>query len=683
MIAAAATLAVAGGCAGGGTRLEGSVVDHNGRGLPGIAVTISGPAAAEVRTDAKGAFAFRRLAAGAYRVAVRGAAGAVVPAGGARPVTLAGRGAATTIFAVIPQGLPRVADIQGRGHVSPLAGRSVSSVAGIVTCLRPRAGFYIQSPLPDGSVDTSEGLFVAVDRMPDVAPGDLVLIDGTVQERTEGMGPAGLSVTCLSLTGLRRVGKGFEVPEPVILGEGGRQPPDRVICNDADGNAEQSTYDPAEDGLDFYESLEGMIVRVNAALVVGTLVTATGELQVVGDAGRRATTLTARGGLAALAGDANPERITIDLKGEPDVATQQIVPLAVGDRFDQPIVGPLDYGPTGYRILPATPLPPAAKASLPRQTATLRGEDRVLTCAAVSVQGLGVGSGMREQAADLADTIVKGLNSPQIVALLELRDEPGTAEGAAEGVRVLLDAIRTAGGPSTYRWRDIAPAAADGGVGGDLRVGFLYDRERVQMVERMGDGTRTGVQVRDAGGRPELSFSPGLVGLDDAAFRAARRPLAAEFLFRGQRVFVIAARLASRAGTPEPFGRAQPVRPGGEERRVQQAAVLRKFVSAILTRDPDADVVLLGGFNEPTDGPALKALKAAPLFDLAEQRLPPQERYTSVHRGNCEDLDHVLVSKSLLGRADARVEIVHRYAEYPHEGRQIDRDPVVAAFRVR
>ena len=104
------------------------------------------------------------------------------------------------------------------------------------------------------------------------------------------------------------------MPEPVLLGEGGRRPPDRIICNDADGDAERSPYDPAEDGLDFYESLEGMLVQVNEALVVGSTDAARGEFQVVGDAGSRATTLTARGGLALLAGDSNPERITVDVK---------------------------------------------------------------------------------------------------------------------------------------------------------------------------------------------------------------------------------------------------------------------------------------------------------------------------------------------------------------------------------
>ena len=143
-----------------------------------------------------------------------------------------------------------------------------------------------------------------------------------------------------------------------------------MICNDAGDDVDRSLFDPAQDGLDFYESLEGMLVQVNEPLVVGNMDASRGEVQIVGDRGRHATSLTARGGLALAEGDQNPERITIDLKGEPDVTAQQVPSLAVGDRLDGPVIGPLDYGTATYRILPSRPLPQAERAMLPRQTAT-------------------------------------------------------------------------------------------------------------------------------------------------------------------------------------------------------------------------------------------------------------------------------------------------------------------------
>ena len=659
------------------------VVGQDGRGVAGVTVALSGPAAAEVRTDAQGRYAFRRLPSGTYVVSLRGNAGAAVPASRTRSVAGNARGRARADFAVLPAGLTRVADIQGRGHLSPLAGRAVSSVAGIVTALRSPAGFYIQSPLPDSSPDTSEGLFVAATRMPEVAPGDLVLVDGSVEEHyAAGPGSGGLPVTRLALGGCRRLGRDFDVPAPVVLGQGGRRPPDRIICNDAESEAERSPFDPAEDGLDFYESLEGMLVQVNDPLVVGTLDAARGELQVVGDAGGGATTLTARGGLALLAGDSNPERIAVDARSLP----QQTQPPVVGDRFLGPIVGPLDYESSAYRIFPSRPLPQVSRADLPRQSASLRADEWTLTCALVEVPSLAAGS--REKAAEAAETIVKALHSPQVVALIEMRDGAAQGDESAAGSerisRLLLDAIRAAGGPSTYRWREVNPvngtAAGDRSAG--PRIGFLYDRERVQLVERMGDSSRSPVLVREASGRPDLSFSPGLVGLGELAFRDAHSPLAAEFLFRGRRLFVVAARFAARSDAP-PFGRIQPPKRAEDALRVMQARTLHGFVSSILSRDPGADVVVLGDFDEPAWSPAMLALKGPLLFDLAEQRLPPQERYTYVDRGNSEDRDHILVSKNLLERGGAGIEIVHRYAEYAQERRFSGHDPLIAAFRPR
>ena len=61
-----------------------------------------------------------------------------------------------------------------------------------------------------------------------------------------------------------------DVPAPIVIGTGGRIPPATVIEDDATGDVETSgTFDPATDGIDFYESLEGMLVQVNDAVAVG------------------------------------------------------------------------------------------------------------------------------------------------------------------------------------------------------------------------------------------------------------------------------------------------------------------------------------------------------------------------------------------------------------------------------
>ena len=65
-------------------------------------------------------------------------------------------------------------------------------------------------------------------------------------------------------------------------------PPTTVIENDAGGNVETGgVFDPATDGIDFYESLEAMLLRVNNPVVVGH---ATGSAK----SGRWLTTAPAR-----------------------------------------------------------------------------------------------------------------------------------------------------------------------------------------------------------------------------------------------------------------------------------------------------------------------------------------------------------------------------------------------------
>ena len=83
-----------------------------------------------------------------------------------------------------------------------------------------------------------------------------------------------------------------------------------------------ATFDPAEDGIDFYESLEGMRVQVNNAVVVGPR-SGFGEIFVLSDNGANAGVRTARGGIVIrdlgpeatgdyASGDFNPERIQLD-----------------------------------------------------------------------------------------------------------------------------------------------------------------------------------------------------------------------------------------------------------------------------------------------------------------------------------------------------------------------------------
>jgi hypothetical protein len=183
----------------------------------------------------------------------------------------------------------RIRDIQGRAHRSPLEGDRVEGVPGIVTAVTGN-GFWMQDPYPDGDRATSEGLFVFTRSAPQVEVGDEVHTRGTVTEYRPGEESGNTTITELTQPSVRLLSTGNDLPAPTVLGAGGRTPPGAVIDDDAAGSIEHGgSFDADEDGIDFYESLEGMRVQVNDALVVGPT-NQYGETWVVGDGERTRST---------------------------------------------------------------------------------------------------------------------------------------------------------------------------------------------------------------------------------------------------------------------------------------------------------------------------------------------------------------------------------------------------------
>ena len=180
---------------------------------------------------------------------------------------------------------------------------------------------------------------------PGVSVGDSVVVTATVNEYYPGgAGSGNLSTTELTEPTIQIMSHGNAVPAPAAIGLGGRVPPNLVIEDDATGDVETSgVFDPQSDGIDYYESLEGMLVRVDNAQVVGPS-NVYGEVPVVADGGASASLLSARGGLVIRAGDYNPERVILDdtLIPMPD--------LAVGDRISY-VLGVMDYSDGNYKLL--------------------------------------------------------------------------------------------------------------------------------------------------------------------------------------------------------------------------------------------------------------------------------------------------------------------------------------------
>ena len=576
----------------------------------------------------------------------------------------------------------QISEIQGAAHLSPHNEKTVST-SGIVIG-KFSGSFYIQDPTPDANPDTSEGLQVfGATAAAGVTVGDDVSVVGRVTEfRSVGTEATNLTVTELTNPVVTVVSTGNALPAPTVIGTGGRIPPNTVIEDDAKdvtGNVEAPgvIFDPAKDGLDFYESLEGMLVQMNDLVATSFTFTNFGEIFVVGDNGANATTMTPRGGIVISDGDLNPERMVIDDEWF-KVGPPAMPAVNVGGTFPGAHVGIMEWRFGEYRIqLRSKPEIGSTGVSF-RESAVAAGTDEV-SIATFNVENL-AGNEPDAKYNTLAGMIVNNLAAPDIVGLEEIQDNNGATNDAIVDANVTLDrlvaAIQLAGGP-TYSYRQINPVDdRDGGApGGNIRVGFLFRTDRgLAFVDRPGGDSTTPVSVVAGPNGPELSASPGRVAPGDSAWNASRKPLAAEFTYNGHKLFVIVNHFNSKGGDQGLFGPQQPPVLGSEVQRNAQATLLRDFVLDILAADSTANVAVIGDLNDFQFSPPVQKLKDAGLKALIET-LVPAERYSYVFDGNSQALDHIMVSSNLLNNADAAAgyDIVHLNSEFIDQAS--DHDP--------
>jgi predicted extracellular nuclease len=592
-----------------------------------------------------------------------------------------------TVEVTVADALPLTATytIQGAAHGSALAGQVVRS-SGIVTAIDSN-GYYLQDATGDGDDRTSDAVFVFTSSRPAVAVGDAVTVQGAVGEFFPGGAATGnLSTTQITATAAGSTtiaSSGNALPDSVLLGAGGRLPPTEVIEDD-----DFASFDIATDGADFFESLEGMRVTLDAPRVVGAT-NGFGEIwTIVGPA----TSLSARGTLNiepgnggagvtnVVGGDFNPERIQID---DDTGILAQATPAADVGAVLTSVTGVVGYNFGNYEVLPTEAYGVATPSTLARETTSLRGEGADLTIATYNILNLDpkveditlvdgqsnanvdddVGAGLFDR---IARDIVGNLRAPGIIALQEVQDENGAeitdVTSAAGTLQALADAIVAAGGPA-YAFADnpfIGNETSGGQPGGNIRTAFLYDPARVALVP---GSLRT---VTDPVAQQTDPDSP---------FFESRLPLVADFAFQGEVVTVINNHLSSKGGSTPLFGTVQPPLNGSEAQRQAQAEALRDFVDGLVAADADSNIVLLGDLNEFEFEEPLQALTGgtdAPLVNLTET-LPPLERYSYNFEGNSQSLDHIMVGRNLA--ADSRFDAVHVNSEFAAQSS--DHDPLV------
>jgi predicted extracellular nuclease len=568
----------------------------------------------------------------------------------------------------------RIHDIQGAAHISPKNGQPVTGVPGIVTA-KTGTLFWMQDPSPDAAPSTSEGIEVFTSTAPAVAVGDSVTVSGTVSEFRPGGASGATNLTTTEITGptVTIASHGNPLPAATVVGTGGRVPPPAVIDNDATGDVETSgSFDATVDGIDFWESMEGMRVQLNNAAVVGPT-DANGELPAVPPG---SGTRSARGGIVAQSGDFNPERIILDN------ALAAVPTATVGDTLTGATVGVLDYSFGNFK-LEVTATPVRTAGGLARET-TAPPTSSQLAVATFNVENLAP-SDPQTKFDTLAGIIVANLAAPDLVALEEIQDNSGATDNgvvaADQTLQKLVNAITAGGGPA-YQWREIDPVNdADGGQpGGNIRQVFLFRTDRgLSFVERPGGTATTAVAVNNAGGVPALSFSPGRIAPANAAWNASRKPLAGEFRFHSRTLFVIANHFNSKGGDDPLFGHHQPPVFPSEPQRHAQATLVRGFVDQVQAIDAGASVVVLGDINDFDFSQTANILVGPGTLTDLPRTLPVAQRYTYDFQGNSEVLDHILIGGALVSGGFS-YDVVHVNSEFPDQAS--DHEPQVVRLTI-
>lgn len=592
-----------------------------------------------------------------------------------------------------------IPEIQGESHVSPYNNKEVREVKGIVTSTinykfdfmggKRIVGFYMQDVAGDGKDSTSDAIFVRTNTT--VAVGDEVSVNGLVKEYVKEMDfyaydqKTQLATTSLKADAVTVLSSNNALPEAIVLGQNGR-----VVPHDQVSSKDFSEYDVKEYAIDFYESVESMMVKVEKPLAVSALKNRV--LFVVPDKGaiaKKDGDLSSMGGVILQEKDVNTEILGLNaairsLNGVSQVET--------GATTEGDVQGILDYEWGTYQIYVTEELPTFTNIERQVDTLSYKVEGDELTIGSYNVYNHGGDDNAKslDKARGIASTIVNGMQSPDIVGLVEVQDNDGKTNSdvvdASEVYQTFIDLIKEEGG-TEYAWTDIPPVddSEGGQPGGNIRVGFLYNPKRVSLRKGAKPGTSTETVDVDKDGH--LTMNPGRLGATAKAFDDTRKPLAAEFVFKGQEVIVVANHLSSKGGDSPTYGNVQPAVKSSEVERVKQAQIVNDFVDLVLDKNPKSNVVLLGDFNDFQFSDAIRTItgtgKEQVLTNLIDT-LPLEERYTYSFGGNSQVLDHIMVSNNLAKNAKVDVLNINSIiSDKDKKRRHSDHDAVVASIQLQ
>jgi uncharacterized protein len=660
--------------------------------------------------------------------------------------------------------------IQGNSYYSPIlaaegktafnvASTTVVTIRAVVTAVDNdgnRQGFYVTEELGDwdGDLGTSEGIFVQTRNdagvgtaVSGVQVGDIVTVTAQVMEyqsfqsmpRTVLVNSSvivnsqGNSLPTLTLDASR------PIPNSILTAV----TPDYTDSSDGAGD----TFDASRYALSFWETVEGMLVTIPDMVVADGFVSTVGGQPVFQAYSRThadADQINSRGGYTIAGdpplsppdtadldddtihggrhvhdGDTNPDIIELDFSGfANDAPAGMVDKISMGDGLGA-VTGIVEFDFTDRKLFVTDINSGAYVDTVPtRETTTLGNDDRSLTVATFNVENLDPGDGAARFTA-LAQVIATNLNSPDIVIIEEMQDNNGAASGSADAStswQMLVDALNALVPGANYQWVDQEPVnGTEGGEpGGNIRVGFLYDTNRVQLgnlapnatlAERRQFTDRVGDGVRDAG--DQILFSDDMIAaqINTSDWSGTRKSLLGQFTFHGQTVFVMGNHLPAKSGSGsfwqlnQNLETGQPANSDWNQRNAV-AEDIYLMMNHISANAPGAGIVSGGDFNDfyftrplevatgyvLPDGTARSG--GARFENLMVADLPEAERYSYTFDGRSQALDYILANAMLGGVSS--YDVVHVNTGYSslatganQDQSLSDHDPGVASFDFR
>lgn len=599
-----------------------------------------------------------------------------------------------------------IAQVQGTGDASPLAGQTVTT-SGVVTAVYATGGFrgYTIQTAGTGGGDVagrtaSDAVFVfSQATVGSVATGDHVQVTGAVSEY-QGL----TEITVADATGLVQL-DGDAAVEPVTgafpADAAAREALESMLYLPSGDLTVSNTYSTNQYG-------EIGLATGTTPLIQPTEVAAPGTPEyaaVVADNAARAVTLD-DGATTNFLSAANSGLTP------PYVSLENPVRVGAAATFTAPVV--VDYRNTAWKLNPTLPLDAANPAGYPAtfendRTAapeglgeadvtvasfnvlnyfTTLGADTA-SCVAYSDRTgdpVTVREGCDQRGAwdpeDLQrqqDKIVAAVNAldADVVGLMEIESSARVDGDADEALGTLVEALNAAAGAGTWAF---VPSSAELPAADQLDTitnALIY---RPAAVETVGDARALGTQSGD-----------------DQAFGNAREPIGQAFapVGGGEQLFVVVNHFKSK-GSAGPWPGDADTGDGqgaSNESRVRQAEALRDWVPTV---QGDAEAVaLVGDFNSYTQEDPLQVLYGAGYTD-ATTALDAGE-YSYSFSGLSGSLDHVLLNDAALERAtgadvwniNAGESVALEYSRYNTHGtlfyaddayRSSDHDPVLVGL---